>query len=123
MQLALESADVVCPLFVRSSKSVQKNLVARFADATLPEGCPKFMIAKTFFLSVVWSFTFIYCAVAQPAKPYRIGVLLPGGAQYETLNGMRDGLKELGLEEGKQLTLLIKDVKGDAAATEQAATT
>jgi len=100
-----------------------KNLVGRFADATLPEGCPKFMIAKTFFLSVVWSFTFIYCAVAQPAKPYRIGVLLPGGAQYETLNGMRDGLKELGLEEGKQVTLVIKDVKGNAAAAEQAATT
>ena len=79
------------------------------------------MITKTFFLSVVWSFTFIYCAAAQPAKPYRIGVLLPGGAQYETLNGMRDGLKELGLEEGKQVILMIKDVKGDAAATEQAA--
>ena len=58
---------------------------------------------------------------AQPAKPYRIGVLFPGGAQYETLNGMRDGLKELGLEEGKQLTLLLNDTKGDAAVTEQAA--
>ena len=79
------------------------------------------MITKTFFLSVVWSFTFIYCAAAQPAKPYRIGVLLPGGAQYETLNGMRDGLKELGLEEGKQFILVIKDTKGDAAAAEQAA--
>ena len=40
------------------------------------------MITKTFFLSVVWSFTFIYCAAAQPANVEvpRIGVILPGGA-------------------------------------------
>ena len=79
------------------------------------------MISKKIFFSVVSYFTFTYCAAAQPTKPYRIGVLFPGGAQYETLNGMRDGLKELGLEEGKQLILLIKDVKGDVTATEQAA--
>ena len=79
------------------------------------------MISKKFFLSVVSYFTFTYCAAAQPTKPYRIGVLFPGGAQYETLNGMRDGLKELGLQEGKQVILLIKDVKGDVTATEQAA--
>ena len=79
------------------------------------------MISKKFFFSVVSYFTFTYCAAAQPTKPYRIGVLFPGGAQYETLNGMRDGLKELGLQEGKQVILLIKDVKGDVTATEQAA--
>ena len=58
---------------------------------------------------------------AQAPKPYRIGVLFPGGAQNETLNGVRAGLKELGLEEGKQFAFVIKDTKGEAAATEQAA--
>ncbi len=79
------------------------------------------MIAKTFWISALFCLGSVCCAAAQPTKPYRIGVLLPGGAQYETLNGMRDGLKELGLAEGKQFVLTIKDVKGDAAAAEQAA--
>jgi len=79
------------------------------------------MIAKTFWISALFCLGFVCCAAAQPAKPYHIGVLLPGGAQYETLNGMRDGLKELGLAEGKQFVLTIKDVKGNAAAAEQAA--
>ena len=79
------------------------------------------MIVKTFFVSVLVCFGIVYCASAQPAKPYRIGVLFPGGAQYETLNGLRDGLKELGLEEGKHYTLVLNDIKGDATVTEQAA--
>lgn len=92
-----------------------------FIHAVLPEGCANFMINKII-LGIVLSFFAITCsAAAQPPKAYRIGVLLPGGAQYETLGGLRDGLKELGLEEGKQFVLLIKDIKGDAAAAEQAA--
>lgn len=79
------------------------------------------MIAKTFIISVLFYLSFACSAAAQQAKPYRIGVLLPGGAQYETLSGMRDGLKDLGLDEGKQFVLTIKDVKGDTAAAEQAA--
>jgi len=58
---------------------------------------------------------------AQPAKTYRIGVLFPGGAQYETLNGLREGLKELALEEGKQFVFVMKDTKGEAAAAEEGA--
>ncbi len=54
------------------------------------------------------------------ANPYRIGVVMPGGPQYETLNGLREGLKELGWDEGKQFALIIKDVKGETAAAEQA---
>jgi putative tryptophan/tyrosine transport system substrate-binding protein len=95
--------------------------VARFVDAAVPEGCQIFMTAKTFLISALFYLVFVWCAAAQPIKPYRIGVLFPGGAQYETLNGMRDGLKELGLEEGKQFVLTIKDVKGDTVAAEQAA--
>jgi putative tryptophan/tyrosine transport system substrate-binding protein len=58
---------------------------------------------------------------ADSAKPHRIGVILPGGTQYETLNGLREGLKELGLAEGKHFLLSIADTKGDAAAAAQAA--
>jgi putative tryptophan/tyrosine transport system substrate-binding protein len=60
-------------------------------------------------------------AKAQQKKVHRIGVLLPGGALYETVAGLKDGLKELGLEEGKQFTLTIKDTKGDVKAAEEAA--
>jgi ABC-type uncharacterized transport system substrate-binding protein len=58
---------------------------------------------------------------AQQPKVYRVGVLLPGSAWYETIDGLRVGLWELGLEEGKQFTLAIRDWKGDAKAAEEAA--
>jgi ABC-type uncharacterized transport system substrate-binding protein len=82
------------------------------------------MIAKTFFLSVVWSFTVTYCAAAQPAqqsKVPRIGVILPGGPLHGTIEGLRYGLQELGLQEGKQFTLVIRDTKGDLKIAEEAA--
>ena len=63
----------------------------------------------------------VHLADAQQAKVYRIGVLLPGDAWYETINGLRAGLRELGLEEGKQFVLAIRDWKGDAKAAEAAA--
>lgn len=71
-----------------------------------------------FALSTLW---FGQAGAAQPAKLYRIGVLFPGGAQYETLNGLREGLKELGLDEGKQFVFVLKDTKGETAAAEQGA--
>ena len=58
---------------------------------------------------------------AQQPKIYRIGVIFPGGPLYETVEGLRQGLKELGLQEGKQYTLDIRDTKGDAKAAEDAA--
>jgi putative ABC transport system substrate-binding protein len=73
---------------------------------------------STLILSTIW---LGHSIAAQPAKPHRIGVLFPGGAQQETLNGVREGLKELGLEESKQFVFVIKDTKGEPAAAEQAA--
>jgi ABC-type uncharacterized transport system substrate-binding protein len=61
-------------------------------------------------------------AKAQQSKVHRIGVLLPGGALYETVDGLKAGLRELGLEEGKQFNLTIKDTKGDVKTAEEAAT-
>jgi ABC-type uncharacterized transport system substrate-binding protein len=60
-------------------------------------------------------------ANAQQQKVYRIGVLFIGGPWYETVDGLRVGLKEMGLEEGKQFTLAIRDTKGNAKAAEEAA--
>ena len=60
-------------------------------------------------------------AKAQQSKIYRIGVILPGGPSYEAVSGLRDGLKELGLEEGKQFTLAIKNTQADPKVAEEAA--
>src|SRR4030095_4460113 len=42
-------------------------------------------------------------------------------AWYEIIDGLRVGLRELGLEEGKQFALAIGDWKGDVKAAEAAA--
>jgi putative ABC transport system substrate-binding protein len=60
-------------------------------------------------------------ADAQQQKVHRIGVILPGGALYETVDGLKAGLRELGFAEGKQFTLTIKDTKGDPKVAEEAA--
>jgi putative tryptophan/tyrosine transport system substrate-binding protein len=66
-------------------------------------------------------FALSFPAQAQQPKVHRIGVLLPGDAWYEIIDGLRVGLKELGLEEGKQIVLEIRDTKGDLKAAEEAA--
>ena len=58
---------------------------------------------------------------AQEARVYRIGVILQGGPFYAAIDGLRDGLRELGLEEGKQFVLHIRDTKGDLKAVEASA--
>src|SRR6266508_3400737 len=75
---------------------------------------------------LIWILTTILLAVvplveAQQPKVYRVGVITAGGAWYETIDGLRAGLKQLGLEEGKQFVLEIRDTKGDAKAAEEAA--
>ncbi|HXV84244.1 MAG TPA: ABC transporter substrate-binding protein [Candidatus Binatia bacterium] len=74
-------------------------------------------------LSFLGAFLVALCsyAEAQQQKVQRIGVLFPGGPLYETVDGLRVGLTELGLEEGKQFTLTINDTKGDEKAAAEAA--
>jgi len=63
-------------------------------------------------------------AEGQPAgKTYRVGIVHPGGPYYIMIDGLKDGLKELGFEEGRQYVLHIRDVKGDPKALEPAART
>jgi putative ABC transport system substrate-binding protein len=47
---------------------------------------------------------------AQPSR-YRIGVLTPGGDFGPMLEGLRQGLAQLGYEEGKQISFIIEDTK------------
>ena len=62
-----------------------------------------------------------HLAEAGQAKVYRVGVILQGGPTYQVVDGLREGLKELGLEEGKHFLLEIRDTKGDLKAVEQVA--
>src|SRR5262245_31844883 len=60
--------------------------------------------------------------LAQQDRMYRVGVVHQGGGSYEqALKGLRDGVKELGFEEGKQFLFHVRDTRGDLKATEEAA--
>jgi putative ABC transport system substrate-binding protein len=58
---------------------------------------------------------------AQPARLYRVGVILLGGPYSLAVDGLREGLRELGFEEGKNFVLDIRDTKGDFKSAETAA--
>jgi putative ABC transport system substrate-binding protein len=71
--------------------------------------------------SAILMLVFTEAGFAQTPKLRRIGVVHPGGGVSETVEGLRHGLRELGLEEGKQFQLAIKDVEGDAFAADEVA--
>jgi putative tryptophan/tyrosine transport system substrate-binding protein len=72
-------------------------------------------------ISILALSALVYSVEAQPTRPYRVGVLLLGGPHSSTIDGLRDGLRELGLEEDKQFILHVRDTKGDVKAVEGAA--
>jgi len=76
---------------------------------------------RVFLLLLVYLGGVAPTAHAQEAKLHRVGVILPGGFYYAAIDGLREGLKELGLEEGKQYVLEIRDVKGDLRVVGEAA--
>jgi len=53
---------------------------------------------------------------APAAQAERVGVIHLGGAFSTVVDGLRAGLKEQGLEDGKQFSLDVRDLKGDAKA-------
>jgi putative ABC transport system substrate-binding protein len=63
----------------------------------------------------------VHLAQAQQTKVYRIGLILEGGPYYAVVDGLKDGLRAFGFEEGKQYVLEIRDLKGDRHAAEEAA--
>ena len=60
---------------------------------------------------------------AQSARVYRVGVIMIGGPYSLAVDGLREGLRELGWEEGKQFVLLVHDAKGELKSAEEAAKT
>jgi len=63
----------------------------------------------------------VHLSEAQLPKVYRVGVIHEGGPFGVAVDGLKDGLRELGFAEGKQYVLAIHDVKGDPKAIEGAA--
>ena len=51
-----------------------------------------------------------FAASAADARLYRIGVVYRGGPYAAAVDGLRDGLKELGLAEGKQFVFHMRAV-------------
>ena len=64
---------------------------------------------------------FVHLAEAVQAKVYRVGVIHQGGPYRAVVDGLRDGLRQLGYEEGKHFILEIRDTKGDLKAVEETA--
>jgi hypothetical protein len=60
-------------------------------------------------------------ADAQQAGVRRVGVIMQGGPYYEAIDGLRDGLRKLGLQETKDFVLEIRDAKGDLKLAEESA--
>jgi ABC-type uncharacterized transport system substrate-binding protein len=70
---------------------------------------------------LVLMLTTMHLAEAQQTKVHHVGIILQGGPLYQVVDGLKEGLKQLGLEEGKNLVLEIRDTKGDLKAAEQVA--
>jgi len=62
-----------------------------------------------------------FAARAADARLYRLGVVYQGGPYAAAIDGMRDGLAELGFAEGRQYVSHVRNVKGDLKAVEAAA--
>jgi putative tryptophan/tyrosine transport system substrate-binding protein len=76
-------------------------------------------------LSLLGTLLFALCppAEAEQAKVFRVGVIHQGGPYEAVVDGLRDGLRQLGYEEGKHILLEIRDTKSDPKLVEEAAKT
>ena len=58
---------------------------------------------------------------ASSTKAERVGIIHLGGVLGTVVDGLRAGLKQLGLEDGKQVILKVHDLKSDARGAEAVA--
>jgi Fe2+ transport system protein FeoA len=56
-----------------------------------------------------------------PGNVHRVGIIHVSGHHHVVVDGLRQRLRELGLEEGKHLVLDIREIQGDLKAAEEAA--
>jgi putative ABC transport system substrate-binding protein len=76
-------------------------------------------------ITILWVVLFLLStavAGAQPRTP-RIAILVPdlGRSQSQAIKGFRDGLKQLGYQEGKSIILETRNAEGDRSALQPAA--
>ncbi len=73
----------------------------------------------TLIAAAVWSFS---SAAAESVKPYRIGVINEAWAvNHPTLEGLKEGLRELGLVEGREVVYDVHFTRGKPGAADAAA--
>ena len=58
---------------------------------------------------------------AQQSKVYHVGIIHQGGPYKVVVDGLQDGLRELGYETGKQIRLEIRDTKSNTKLVDEAA--
>jgi putative ABC transport system substrate-binding protein len=112
-----------CRFWIRKEKQMHKTFRIRFGFSCSDNRKSKIENLKWVGIyAIALTFAFGGAVVqAQQPKMHRIGVIMPGGPIAATIDGLRQGLADLGLHEGKQYTLTIKDTQGDVKATEEAA--
>lgn len=64
------------------------------------------------------SFTLLFaCSLdAQQSKIYRVGIVREGGPDIAAVEGLKEGLKELGLIEGTNYAIEMRDLQGNESA-------
>jgi putative ABC transport system substrate-binding protein len=74
------------------------------------------LLIVTVFLALL----LIPITAAAGAKPYRIGIVLPGNQWMSGVDGLKEGMRGLGYVEGRDVHYFIESATGDRAKIEEA---
>ena len=70
----------------------------------------------------VWALCVSVALAGTSARPYRVAVLTLGWPQNVALEGLREGLAQLGYHEGQDISFMVEDVQGEVGTlTDRAA--
>ena len=70
-------------------------------------------MSKKIIVAFLATLVLVSVHLVQAQQVYRVGVIHEGGPFYAVVDGLKDGLRELGFEQGKHYLLEIRDLKGD----------
>lgn len=78
---------------------------------------------KLFFSALFVLLALTEILAQEGAKTARVGILIPESLRPESqaIKGLRDGLKDLGHQEGKTIQIVLRDAKGDRGALKREA--